>query len=150
MKLARNISIILLALVILTETIGVQVVKDICLPCHKETVQVQMLVSLYDPVCEDSCRDENHLTTETHCCNIDNCDIQKHNHQKDIQRLSNNPEFFIINTPSQLSVPVFLAVFNRQPDLLSVEKKSSYFPYFISNSIAPNEDSQSLFCSYLI
>lgn len=154
MKFSGQIAAVLLALVVLVETIGVQVIRDICLPCDYETISVQLALDDYD---SKTCHEQqavahHHDTGDSCCCSPVSCTDGVHQHQKDVQVVANYPDFFEPASNILFSAPaiVLAALVESQEALYAVERAQQ--PLFQSGlkPVNPNSDRQSLLCSYLI
>ena len=150
--MARNILAIFLVIVILTESVGIQIIKDICTPCQNETVAVQFLFTHYESDCFDNCHfEEEHHFKKTNCCEKDHCKHNKHGHQKEIQVLRKIPEFFETNSNDVLkNISVLLAVFINKEDLRSIV---TALPYPLNEKYKdkpPKNGFQSILCTFLI
>lgn len=155
MKFVNQIAAIILVMVILVESVGVQIIRDICLPCDCETIRVQLVLDDYE---QDGCHSEKQLASHHHqadescSCNPSSCSDDEHEHQKDIQVIANHPDFVESASTIIFSTPAIklCAIFKQQKVSFAVER--ILFPVFQSGlkPLDPNRDKQSLLCSYLI
>lgn len=151
MKFINNISVILLATLFFVESVGVQIIRDMCMPCHDETVVVRIPYTHYEPKCDDNYHTDEAYDEESHCCEKKHHNSPCHKHQQKIQFLSKNPDFFEINTSFHLKfIPVFITVFNKQPDLWSLERNLLYNTFIANKLLLPEDDRQSLLCTYIV
>lgn len=153
MKIVRSIFVYSLVFVFLAESAGIQIIKDICVPCQNESVVVQMVYTHYESDCHDNCHDEdNSVANDVHNCNNHICFHINHEHEKDIQVLNKLPGFFGTNYTSLLKLlPVFDVMLNKH-----IENPLSFHKDLLSSitdrnkPILPDIDIQSILCSYLI
>lgn len=154
MKFTHQLAAIILGVIILAESVGVQIVRDICLPCDFETITVQFALDDYKPdASHDSQVVAHHPGEEENCsCNPVQCCNHEHQHQKEIQVVTNYPDFFGSAPNIVFSSPTFYlsAIINKQEALFAIEW--FLYPLFQLrfNPVDPNTDRQSLLCSYLI
>lgn len=152
MKIVKSILVFLLITVILTESVGIKVIRDVCMPCQNKSVAVQLMYARYESDCTDGCHiEENQISTKTNCCLDSGCTHQKHDHEKDIQILHKYPEFFKNNANNTLKlVPVVTICFANQFNHLFSQQKPQYPNYYGKEPIPPDEDFLSFLCTFLI
>ncbi len=147
MKFYKSISALVIALVIFSETIGVQVIKDICVPCDGERLAVKLAYADYESSCHDSCDAICHA--EEVCCGSE--PGQHHQHEKEVELFNKNPEFF--NGNSSLSFafsPAVIAVLYSLVGFFNpyVEQIPIYLSYH--KTVNSPHDKQSLLCVFMI
>ena len=151
MKSIKNISVILLATLIFIESVGVQVIRDICLPCQSETVVIRIPVTHYEPKYDDSCHTDKSCSEESRCCEKKQHNSHDCKHQQKIQFLSKDPDFPEINTTFRLKFfPDFITVFNKQPGLRYLERKLLDNTFIENKLLLPKDDRQSFLCTYIV
>ena len=151
MNLFRNISAHILLLIILTESVGIKVIKDLCLPCDHNTVAVQLAYSDFHSETQDHPAKDMACCQGSSCCEASQCNQDKHSHQKEVQVVHKSPDFFASNTRSQATfTPVILAVLEKQSFLPGIKTKISRFPVNDKSPIPPGNDMHSLLCTYII
>lgn len=151
MKQIKFISVVFIAALIFLETIGLQIIRDICLPCNSESVAVQIPFTEYESDCYDSCQ------TDKLCKHISNCNGCEHNHKQDhkhkkkVQVFSQNPEFIKLENILQIRfISVLLVVFDLQLNLLLSKIMAIECVYKESRINLPKCNLQVLLCTYII
>lgn len=151
MRFIRIISVVIFAALIFLETIGVQLIKDICLPCNSESIAIQIAYANNETECEDSCQANTPCEETTSCGDCDHGHSTKHEHEKEVQVLSQVPQFVKFENSLDLKFfPVLLTVFNLQLNaaLPNCNKTSRIQVNFALN--LPITNFQEKFCTYII
>jgi hypothetical protein len=138
--------------VLLTESVGIQIVRDTCLPCHEETIEVQLAYQEYESHCHDGCHsDEIHICKSSDCTGED-CSHEDHEHDQDIEIIQNFPDF-LGNKVTSLSklIPVLLVTCNATTsNQLFLKQNKLCLNLDRNKPIPPENDLQSFLCTYLI
>lgn len=154
MKQISHISAIFIAALIFVETIGVQIIRDICLPCNGEYVAIQVPYSDYDTDCEDACQayticksPSNKIECEHH----DQHSHENHNHKKEVEVFSNNPEFIKFENGLKIKfIPILLSVFDHQLNFCLSKNFVTGYTFNKLKINLPGNNLQELLCTYLI
>lgn len=172
MILIRHIISVSLAILILVGTVGIQIIKDVCVPCHEATVLVQLPHTEYETKCEHGCHAEESSCPATKVIETESCDehhsgktcshaveLQQtlccndlaHSHKTEHVFLNELPDFYKSQSIENLKLtPLFVSVFQNVFNLDFVQNEHSY-PTFLAVSFEPPEkDVQSILCTYLI
>ncbi|MCG8699082.1 MAG: hypothetical protein MI922_13590 [Bacteroidales bacterium] len=153
MNIVKHILVYSLVTIILAESVGIKVIRDTCMPCQNKSVAVQLMYARYESDCSDGCHiDENQISTKIGCCIDSGCAHQKHDHEKDVQILHKYPEFFKNKPINTLKLaPVVTTCFANQIDnRIFLQQRLPHFYFCKKEPVPPDEDVQSLLCSYLI
>lgn len=170
MKLIRSIAIIGIAALILGETLGMQLVRELCMPCQSETTAIAIP---FDEV-ELACSCHHDMTHETTAC----CEMERHDagdedqadanchscfkdhenpgqkectqHHKEVHFLSKNADFVqqVQGLEDQL-VPAVLVLLNAHTVLHNTGRAVSAIR-FKEEKQPPDRDLQASLCTYLI
>lgn len=138
-----------LSVLVLGETVGLYVTKDICAPCGSETIAIEML-SLETELDDTQCCSDNASSCEnsTECCSHNDT---KHEHHKEHYYLTQTPVFFDKIESQEFDtgiIELFLAIsFN-----FSLQEKHHSTNYYNASPPLPSgsECYRSLLCTYLI
>lgn len=149
----KYISVVLLCFVILVETVGIQIIKDMCRPCQNELITIQFAYTPYDSDCHEDCNTrENSVYEDTHCCTSEGCAQQDHEHEKEVEVYSKYPDFFNNNSINHIKLqPTLIAVLNLYNyNRLFAQQNLESFYSATNESLPPNNDKQSFLCTYII
>ena len=157
MSRLRNISTLLMVVFILIQTVGINLIKDLCVPCQNETISVHIMYSDIESDCEDACHsyEEEHHSGHQHdgsSCKINHCEFFDHEHNIQTQRLTNAPEYFSKRT---------LDIEKLSPELITIFVPELFTKTLFSSNhgktslvclheLPSDNHTQSILCTYLI
>lgn len=144
---------ILLSTLMMVETIGIYLTKDVCDPCGESAITAQLIITeLNDEYTEHDCcevvsQEQDCCAHETHCGH----DETHHQHHQEHHFFKNTPVF-----SSNSNTPHFEAqVINLLSPLVAILStletgKSSFPSTYQHKTKIPQEPTLALLCTYLI
>jgi len=152
-KLLLHTFAILLSALMVVETVGIYLTKDICNPCGKSEITAQLIIAEMDlEHAEHACCDVT--THEQDCCgNEINCshNESQHNHHQEHHFFKNISVFLSTNNAPQFEAQALSLLAPLVALLAPLEADKSTFTseYHYTEKI-PQDNTLALLCTYLI
>lgn len=152
-KLLLHTFAILLSTLMMVETIGIYLTKDICAPCGKSEVTAQLIITELDGddtehnFCEIISHEQECCSQKMHCSHND----ANHEHHQEHHFYKNISVFLSANKAPELEAQTLTLIAPLVAILLPLEStESATFTEYNFKAKIPQERTLSLLCTYLI